>query len=387
MRLTELQIETFKSYERETIPLEPVTFLVGPNGGGKTSVLQAIEFLGALTRGTLAEELATREFEYRDLPWRRGETQTFGFVARLEWERRQQLEWELRLEHRRRPGIREEVVRLGDEVLMQRKRRSMWRLDRTTSEREEARQTLTSSWLETLDLEDDADRFPELVEVANWARGVRRYVTLDPATLRGASRRTSDGIGPRGENLAGFLRWLRDERLDAFKRMVRRVHSRYPNFRGLVLTTTGAGWYRVSVAERWGRETVRLLAPQVSDGLLRLIAISAMHELPEPPSIVMIDEIENGLHPHLVGHVVEMLEELADKTDIQVVGTSHSPIALNYVSDPSHVVVVRRGKDGRSRAERLDKTGGYKRIGDRLDPGELWYNLGEAELFRTGRRR
>ncbi len=43
MRLTELQIETFKSYERETIPLEPVTFLVGPNGGGKTSVLQAIE--------------------------------------------------------------------------------------------------------------------------------------------------------------------------------------------------------------------------------------------------------------------------------------------------------------------------------------------------------
>ncbi len=80
--------------------------------------------------------------------------------------------------------------------------------------------------------------------------------------------------------------------------MIRRVHSRYPNFRGLVLTTTGAGWYRVSVAERWGRETVRLLAPQVSDGLLRLIAISAMHELPEPPSIVMIDEIENGLHPH-----------------------------------------------------------------------------------------
>lgn len=387
MRLTELEIETFKSYERDTIPLEPVTFLVGPNGGGKTSVLQAIEFLGALTRGTLTEELATREFEYRDLPWRRGETQTFGFVALLEWEGRE-LEWELRLEHRRRPGIREEVVRLdGDEVLMQRKRRAMWRLDRATGEREEARQTLTSSWLQTLDVEEDADRFPELVAVARWARGVRRYVTLDPAILRGASRRTSNGIGPHGEDLAGFLRWLRDERPNAFKRMVRRVHLRYPNFRGLVLTTTGAGWYRVSVAERWGRDTVRLLAPQVSDGLLRLIAISAMHELPAPPSVVMIDEIENGLHPHLVGHVVEMLEELAEGTEIQVIGTSHSPIALNYVSAPSHVVVVRRGSDGRSRAERLDRTGGFKRIGDRLDPGELWYNLGEAELFRTKPRR
>ena len=387
MLLTDLQIETFKSYEQDTVPLELVTFLVGPNGGGKTSVLQAIEFLGALTRGTLTEELVTREFEYRDLTWRRGATQTFGFVARLEWEGRE-LEWELRLEHRRRPGIREEVVRLdGDEVLMRRKRRSMWRVDRQTGEHEEVRQTLTSSWLETLDVKEDASRFPELVALAQWARGIRRYVTLDPAILRGASRRTSEGLGPRGENLGGFLRWLRDERPREFKRMVRRVQARYPNFTGLVLTTTGAGWYRVSVVERWGGDPVRLLAPQVSDGLLRLIAISAMHELPEPPSVVMIDELENGLHPHLVGHVVEMLEELAAKTGIQVVGTSHSPIALNYVSDASHVVVVRRGKDGRSHAERLDRTGGFKRIGDRLDPGELWYNLGEAELFRTGSRR
>jgi predicted ATPase len=387
MRLRELRIETFKSYEDEAVPLESVSFLVGPNGGGKTGVLQAIEFFGALTRGTLREELEIREFEYRDLPWRRGETQTFGFVAVLDWDG-QTIEWALRLGHRLRPGIREEVVKLdGSEVLLQREGRSMWRLDRITGEREEARQTLTSSWLATVDPKEDTDRFPELVALAEWARRIRRYVTLDPAVLRGATRRTSDGLGPRGENLAGFLRWLRDERPRQFKRMQRRVRSRYRNFRGIILTTTGAGWYRVSVVEHWGGESVRLLAPQVSDGLLRLIAISAMHELPKPPSIVMIDEIENGLHPHLVGHVVEMLEELAAETDIQVVGTSHSPIALNYVSDASHVVVVRRGRDGRSRAARLDETAGFKRIGDQLDPGELWYNLGEEELFRTKPRR
>jgi len=96
MHLRELRIETFKSYEDETVPLEPVSFLVGPNGSGKTGVLQAIEFFGALTRGTLREELELREFEYKDLPWLRGERQQFAFTAVVEWEGRT-LEWLLRL--------------------------------------------------------------------------------------------------------------------------------------------------------------------------------------------------------------------------------------------------------------------------------------------------
>jgi predicted ATPase len=385
MRLRELRIESFKSYEQETVDLEPVSFLVGPNGGGKTGVLQAIEFFGALTYGTLREELEAREFEYKDLPWLRGERQQFGFTAVVEHDG-ETLEWLLRFGTRRNPGIHEErVIRNGDEEVMYRRERSMWRIDRDSGEREEVRQTLTSSWLATVE-EEDRSRFPELLELAEWARGVRRYVTLDPAILRGASRRTSDGLGPRGENLAGFLRWLRDAHPDRFDAMEERVRKRYRPLQGVILKTAGYGWFRVSVNERWGKESVRLLAPQVSDGLLRLIAISAMHELPSPPSIVMIDEIENGLHPHLVGTVVEMLEELAARTEIQVVATSHSPIALNYVSDASHVLVVKRDRRGRSRVMRLDETGGFKRIGDQLDPGELWYNLGEEELFRIRRR-
>jgi predicted ATPase len=386
MRLQNLCIRTFKSYENEDIPLERISFLVGSNGSGKTGVLQAIEFFGALTRGTLREELDLREFEYKDLPWLRGERQQFGFTATLE-DNEHTLEWKLQFGTRRNPGINAEHVSLdGEHDLMDRRERSMWRHDQESGDVEEIRQTLTSSWLATVEKEDKA-RFPELLKLADWARGIRPYVTLDPAVLRSASRRTKQGIGPRGEDLAGFLRWLRDDHPDRFEAMQARVRARYKPLRGLILKTAGYGWFRISVEERWGGESVRLLAPQVSDGLLRLIAISAMHELPNPPSVVMIDEIENGLHPHLVGTVVEMLEELAANTDIQVIATSHSPIALNYVSSASHVLVVRRDSAGRSRVKRLDRTAAFERIGGQLDPGELWYNLGEDELFRAPRRR
>ena len=164
--------------------------------------------------------------------------------------------------------------------------------------------------------------------------------------------------------------------------MLDRVRERYPNLQQIILKTAGFGWFKVSVEERWGKESVRLSAPQVSDGLLRLVAISALHELPQPPSLVMIDEIENGLHPYLLGRVIEMLEELARDTDIQVVVTTHSPIAVNFVSDPSHVLVVARNAQGKSYLRALDETKGFARLGRHLDPGELWYNLGEESLLK-----
>lgn len=382
--LRELKIESFKSYRDQAVPVGPLTVLVGPNGSGKTSVLQGIEFLGALVHGTLRDELDLRGWEYRDLPWRRGDTQRFGFTAKLELDAIH-VSWWLQFGNRRRPGIAAERVSIEDgDTLLDRDGRTMWRLDRRSGARETVKQTLTSSWLGTLE-PDDATRFPELVAVAEWAKRVRSYVTLDPAVLRAPSRRTSAGMGPRGEDLAGFLRWLRDHSPTRFDRMLERVRARYPNLRQIVLRTAGFGWFRVSIQEEWGGRSVRLEAPQVSDGLLRLIAIAAMHELPDPPAVVMIDEIENGLHPHLLGLVVEMLEELALESGIQVIATTHNPIAVNFISDPSNVLVVWRDQQGRSTVTPLDQTRGFERLSVHLDAGELWYNIGEADLLGAAR--
>lgn len=378
--LTELTIESFKAYESQTISLQPLAVIVGRNGAGKTSVLQAVEFLGALVAGTLPQHLEARGWDYKDLPHLRSDHKQFGFTATVALGR-ETYDWELRLGARRRSGIaRERVVRRSDgTVLMVRTGRNMARLDDVTGEQERVAQTLTSSWLATV-TSDDRPRFPDLLRLANWARGIGGYLALNPAVLREPSRKADD-LGPGGERLAGLLRRIRDRKDGSFERLVKRVQKRYPQLRELSVRQGSYGWNRLEVTEKWGKEVVTLNARQVSDGLLRLIAVTALQEAPNRPTLVMIDEVENGVHPHLLGGLMALLTELAD-AGTQVIATSHSPIALNHVASAEQVVLARRTPRGPATLTPVSSTRGYRELGDHFDVGELWFNLGEQRLLR-----
>ncbi len=118
----------------------------------------------------------------------------------------------------------------------------------------------------------------------------------------------------------------------------------------------------------------------MSDGLLRLIAVAAMHEMREPPSVLLLDEIENGLHPRLLGGLVAMLEELTRTGLTQVIATTHSPITLNYVSSPESVLLVTRGKGGGVQVTPMNETKSFQELREHFELGELWYNAGEERL-------
>ena len=54
MRLTRLEIENFKGIgERQVIEIRPITLLFGPNSAGKTTILQAVEYVHQILQGNL----------------------------------------------------------------------------------------------------------------------------------------------------------------------------------------------------------------------------------------------------------------------------------------------------------------------------------------------
>ncbi len=396
-----LRIDAFKAYAGQSILLEPANVLVGVNGSGKTSVLQAIEFLHGLVAGDLSKQLGRHRWAYRDLPHLASANKEFQFGALLELDGRH-LWWSLRLGKRRYENIAAEQVlslrpddvaaalkgtvpRLTDDnALLVRDGREMQRYDGAENTWEGIKQTLTSSWLSTV-TEDDRVRFPELFAVANWARAVQPYVVLDPNRLREPSSLHRSGIGTAGERLAGFLRHLRSNHPDAFERVLARAKRAYPRLSELQIRQEGSA-YALAVRERWGDNDAGPLlnARQASDGLLRLFALAALPESDPRPTFVMVDEIENGVHPQLLGALVTMLETLSEE-GVQILTTSHSPLIVDYVSQPESVLLTARAADGSAEIRRLSDTEGYASLSGTFSKGEMWLARGEHGLIEAGR--
>lgn len=134
-------------------------------------------------------------------------------------------------------------------------------------------------------------------------------------------------------------------------------------------------------------QTIR--AQQASDGAVLFLGFLALAHLPEPPSLLLIEEPENGIFPRRLHEVVRMLQELVHRADgkpfPQIILSTHSPYILSYFK-PEEVTLLSRPPDKPDapvRARPLREAPQiYERLGDgEFYLGELWYNLSEEELF------
>jgi len=396
--LRSLSIESFKAFgsgrprlaREAAVTFAPLTVFVGPNGAGKTTVLQALDILGCLVRMTISEMLAAHEWDYADLPHLRSKTPTINLQVEVEIGGAI-LEWTLTLGTRLHPGIAGEKVRargIDDanwRTLLDRRGRHVTITHEPTGDVVDAPLvTLPQSWLATLDAnaKEDTKNFPGLLALKDWAERIHAFWALNPSTLRSPSRGASGRVGPRGADLASFLFRLKKRSPKRFAAFVRRVANHYPRLVQIEPKSAQYGWKFLEITERWNGEKATFNARQVSDGLLRLMAVASLPEWETPPSMVLLDEIENGLHPRLIGGIAELLAEVATKTQVAV--TTHSPITLNYVPAESSRLVT-RGKGGTVVVTPLTSTKDYAKLREHFEPGELWYNAGEERLVRRGR--
>jgi predicted ATPase len=395
--LQQLEIQSFKAFGggkgRSTPALEtpPLTLLAGPNGAGKSTVLQALDILGMLVRGNIQQLLDAHGWEYKDLPHLLSSHQRISFTA-VVLLGKTRVKWTLALGTRRRPGIAgERVERIEDDgtavVLLDRVGRKVSLLREASGEKVDPPPiTLTQSWLGTLEPKDKDDRenYPGLLKLRAWAQGILPFWALDPTLLRSPSRGDALVVGPKGGDLASFLFRLKRRDKDRFDAFVERVSRHYPRLVSIEPQGGKYGWKKLSITERWNGEEASFNAKQVSDGLLRLLAVASVPDWETVPTVVLLDEIENGLHPRMIAGVAGLLADISKTT--QVVATTHSPITLNYVRAESTRLVT-RGKSGTVVITPLTATRGFDRLREHFEPGELWYNAGEEALVPTVSRR
>lgn len=112
----------------------------------------------------------------------------------------------------------------------------------------------------------------------------------------------------------------------------------------------------VQLVESFGGVRREYESALLSDGTLRVLAIAAaMLSAPEG-SLVVIEEIDNGVHPSRARHLLERIQTVAERRKLRVLLSTHNPAMLDALPDkavPDVVFCYRDPVLGDSRLVRL----------------------------------
>lgn len=157
-------------------------------------------------------------------------------------------------------------------------------------------------------------------------------------------------LRPQAENLAAFLRQLRDSHPARYQRIRETIQIVAPFFDDFLLEPKKKGEAEhVRLDWRQRGSTFPYQPWQLSDGTLRFIALVTALLQPEPPATLVVDEPELGLHPTALQVLAALMHETSQTT--QLVVSTQSPLLVDNF-EPEDIIVVRR-QGNESAFERL----------------------------------
>lgn len=419
LQLRELRLTGFKSYEDAVLPLSPLTVLIGRNGSGKSNALDALEVLARLAQGDDVRDAL--EGGRRDVSPVRGGIEgcapsgsseftlgvTVGDAATDEeatfWctlDVTIQVSPEVRVIHERfeawLPDSERWAVVLETEPDPDLALSDILAAVHSPRRGRNPSMTFRSIRLATaqlpLRLSGDEPADSEILHVAEAALAAMGGVFhLDPVPhlMRGYVPVQDAVLRRTGDNLSAAVARMQRENKDTFQQLVEIIRELPEHdVRGIKIGKGGFGDVMLALQERRGRRSVTIPARQMSDGMLRMLAIAtalltggrgvAMEPSASTSNIpslcLVLEELENGLHPSQAARVLEVVRNASTSGAMQVVMTTHSPAVLNALRGEDHpgVLVCQRDRtSGTSQARRLTDLPDYLRFMARGRLGEL----------------
>lgn len=389
-------IDNFKSLVNFRLPPEPhalggFTCLVGLNGAGKSTVLQAFDFVGHLASGDVEAWLKQREWNKADLTSQFLNRQLIRFELEIDTPGAGRVKWSGSFNTALMRCTAETVTVAGGQTVLhigegELKVQAAGNKPAVVYPLRSMKYTGS-----TLSFIDGREVHGALAALKHAASNLRSFDLLSPQSMRRRAKEARD-IGYGGERLGAYVHGLSRASRDA---LVKALQAFYPQLQTVGTRVLQAGFKDLLFAEAYATQgkdldTLQTSSRQVNDGLLRVLAILSQVSVPEPAdpgmaatgagqSCVLFDEIENGINPELV----ERLMALLLQAQRQVIVTTHSPMILNYLPDDvarEAVVLLYRTSAGHTQAVRLFDLPSTQEKLKLLGPGEVFVSLRLEDL-------
>jgi len=381
-----LNYKCLRYIKRQLLPFQ---VLVGPNASGKSAFLDTVAFMGDLLREGPERAVLKRAQSLQELVWKR-EGDEFGLAVVLRLPEAFRGKWPkngpgytyCRYEvsigiDRPYGGIRSLgenffLMRNGynaqtvqrvlfpmepespSPIVLEKHRRTPTGWKRVVSLTEEGKAQFYSEmtgWNFPLRpgpqkaalalVPEEEERFP----VSNWARrvlteGVQILALNSLAMHQPCSPTAPRTFQPDGSNLPLVVRELRDKSRAKYQSWLNHVQTVLPDLAELEVIERPEDRHLYLLATY----TSGLKVPSwlISDGTLRLLALTLLAYLPPTDQVYLIEEPENGVHPRAMEAVFQSLSSVYAG---QVLLATHSPLILG-LAKPEQILCFARTSSG-----------------------------------------
>ncbi|WP_420267094.1 AAA family ATPase [Candidatus Magnetominusculus dajiuhuensis] len=167
-------------------------------------------------------------------------------------------------------------------------------------------------------------------------------------------------------NIAPYLFRLKVSAPGVYSEIVETVRLVIPFFDDFILEPNIHEKLRLDWRQK-GLNDYPMRPTHLSDGSIRFICLATSLLQPDPPSTIIIDEPELGLHPSAISILAELIQNTSKRT--QLIIATQSPALIDHFSVEDVIVVNRR--DGASTFERLQEKD-FNVWLETYSVGELW---------------
>ncbi len=347
-----IEFTNFKALRKTTVPMAPFTLILGPNGSGKSSVLQALRAVAEVAKNVkpptrLGPGNQPPPMLHGEAPPGMARTSLLSVTA----------------------GDPGDPIQVVPHIQVEDRRvicTFQW----------ESKGTQVTGCFK---YENEQDTRGQDAQFAlNWLRRIQTFA-LDASAIAMPIQVHSGPLQPNGSGLPAVLDDLKDNHPERWDLILSEMRDWLPEYDHIQFDKPEGG--KKAIALRTKRGGHRIPATQLSHGTLISLALLTLAYLPEPPSLVGLEEIDRGLHPRLLRRVQDALYRLSypescgeKRPPVQVIATTHSPYMLDLYRDHPEEVVLAEKKGLEVEMTRLSEINHFEDILGESALSEVWYS-------------
>jgi len=375
-KVKQICIHGFRRLREIKIDMKPLMVMIGANGAGKTSLLDAVYLLSSSASGNINRTLNDMGGIADVIT--RGHAGNVILSASMEVSGHEPLEYSLSIQSRG------QTYAISNEILSQKRHGFAEPFKHIESSFDDIRYFDTENSKITKPdwdfnfMESSLSQVPKMFKQPEDLRktlgSVTQYHVLDvgkraPVKLP-QQMKPAELPGADGEDLVSFLYYLRESNKSRYDAIEDTLKSAFPGFEYLSFPPVAAGMLTMTWKEKQFNSP--LYMHQLSEGTLRFIWLIALLQSPGLSTVTMIDEPEVSLHPELLLALSDLLREASIRT--QIIVATHSDRLIRFL-EPGEVFVMDVDEHGSTEGQWADA----------LDIDEWLHEYSLDEIWRLGR--